>query len=572
VASHAAADVVVHPAIVTSDALSTRAGRVSHPPTELSLQLSAMGRDVTLHLTPSNVTQFLDDTHIDRSSLPAFYRGTVAGDETSWARITIEAGQPTGHIYTYDQLLRLELTERIPATLAADTADIDTDWVVFEPSTARAGATLLPLLDHIQFAPPPSASRAHRQADHNETSIAQFNSANLSASQIDWHRRQSVDNTMSATDTAEIPRAVTRAMRVGIAIDSRFDEHHDGRGLARALSIMNGVDGIYQQQLGVAVIVDSVKLYDTAATDPMRDQGGSVESMLTAFRQVRLNESQLPTNLALVHLFSGHRDPQTVIGLGWIDTACRLDGYDVSMSTPFPFDTLLAAHEIAHNLGAFHDDDPACANQIDGQDSIMWSRLSGQTNQEFSRCSLLRMQPAIGAECNVDNIDLAVSMQATQTPQATQRIVAVRVTNKDSFRSASDVRSRTTFPANTQISNQTAGCRVEGNSLRCEHGTIAPGGHSAISALATLSDVDDQQVITELELNQFADYNDRDNRAALNVLQFDLADGNPNTIATSNTQPESGAASGSGSGGLLWLELLLLLSVVSFYRVLRDAD
>jgi len=186
---------------------------------------------------------------------------------------------------------------------------------------------------------------------------------------------------------ADIALAVTRAARIGIAVDSRFNDFHGGRGLAQALTIINGVDGLYRAQFGLALIVDNIRVYDDPAEDPLREQTGSVEELLTAFRLVRLADAELPTSLAMVHLFSGHQDPDQDIGLGWIDTACRNDGYDASMSTPYPFDMLLAAHEIAHNLGALHDDDAECQLIGDGlETNVMWSQLSSATGTEMYHC------------------------------------------------------------------------------------------------------------------------------------------------------------------------------------------
>lgn len=136
-----------------------------------------------------------------------------------------------------------------------------------------------------------------------------------------------------------------------------------------------------------------------------------MDQILSAYRDIRLGDVALPADLALVHLFSGYDDPDKVIGLGWIDTACRLDGYDLSVSTPFPYDMLLSAHEIAHNLGADHDDSAACIsdNVITGSE-IMRSELSGSTQPVFSSCSISKMKPALTAECVLDNTNVGVDL------------------------------------------------------------------------------------------------------------------------------------------------------------------
>ena len=81
-------------------------------------------------------------------------------------------------------------------------------------------------------------------------------------------------------------------------MDSRFNEFHNGRGLARALTIINGVDGLYQSQFGLALIVDSIRVYDDPTTDPLREQPGDVTTLLSAFRSARLTDIEL----SLIHI------------------------------------------------------------------------------------------------------------------------------------------------------------------------------------------------------------------------------------------------------------------------------
>ena len=87
--------------------------------------------------------------------------------------------------------------------------------------------------------------------------------------------------------------------------------------------------------------------------------------MLRGLRAYRMQSTLLGNEVSLVHLFSGSRAIDEPVGLAWIDTACRSDGYDVGLSTPYQHDILLAAHEIAHNLGALHDSETACAASTD---------------------------------------------------------------------------------------------------------------------------------------------------------------------------------------------------------------
>lgn len=190
-------------------------------------------------------------------------------------------------------------------------------------------------------------------------------------------------------------------LRIGIVVDSRFDERHEGRGLERALAIVNGVDGLLRDGLGVGLAVDAVRVHPNPDGDPLRDAGDTVEETLARFRLVRDADPELPEDLALVHLFTGLDDARGAVGLGYVDGLCRAEGWDTALSTPFPFDTILAAHEIAHVIGARHDDDPSCAGLATEAD-LMWPTLSGASRAAFSACSVEAVRRTLESGCLVD--------------------------------------------------------------------------------------------------------------------------------------------------------------------------
>ncbi|MEE9319254.1 MAG: M12 family metallo-peptidase [Granulosicoccus sp.] len=486
------------------------------------MQISALGRDWHLSLTPRNpVADATQPRPWHNTELPAFYSGYVVGDNTSWVRLGIKGSDVDGYLETDGTLYHLQPASRLHKSLARLSPPFDSQHVMIELS-------------------------AEAQA-------------------------------VSPTQRANFKSSVPRAMRVGIVIDSRFNEFHNGRGLAHALSIMNGVDGLYQSQLGLAIVVDGVRIFDDASTDPMREQAGTVDSLLNSFREVRLNDAELSGDLALVHLFSGHQSSAQIIGLGWIDTACRVDGYDLSVSTPFPYAMLLAAHEMAHNLGALHDDDMRCEGQIRNSDkNIMWSRLSGNTRSEFSSCSLQHIQPTLSADCLIDNIDLQINLQARPAKDM-QRYIDIQLGNNDASRAAEHVLSRTSFPADTRLGVLPEDCLWQESTLFCQHAAIAPGSTQTLSVLATLPGAEEQQVTAVIELEQLNDSNPHDNRAVLNALDIET-----NTLDSSTDggttigNDEAGNLLDIGKNpeprsGALELRSLALLALFSLIFGIRNA-
>lgn len=473
----------------------------SQPSADTSLSFSAMGKDFRINLTKSP----LFSSRISQlPQLPTLLQGTVEGYDQSWARISISNGDPTGYIWLENQLYQLTLSAELPETILTRDKPAS-KWVLYQPDD-------LP--------------------------------------------------NMRMANGIAVDRAVTRAIKIGVAVDTQFDLWHQGRGLAKALEIINGVDGLYQQQLGVAVVIDSILELNTLNTDPLLAIEGTLEDVLLGFRRYRSMRPDLINSVSLVHLFSGHRDAEDIVGLGWIDTVCRTDGYDLSVSTPFAFDVLLAAHEIAHNLGALHDDDPRCEGSVAANDTLMVSTLNSSTTATLSNCSLNKIRPAISRSCNIDNIDLAHEMRSI--PIANERLrrtIAISVSNTDVQRTARRVDTRTVFPNGTNLSSVPASCALDQGALVCTHTDIAALGQSTLSMTASLPDEQNLRITSTIELDNLSDINQLNNRVSIDALEIvpgqeiAQADGTPAGIGA--------GASGSSLGRLDYLSLLILFVALS---------
>lgn len=186
-------------------------------------------------------------------------------------------------------------------------------------------------------------------------------------------------------------KSFTRVLSIGAVVDHLYDDKYFGHGLAHAISTINGVDGIFRQELGLAVKLD-VALY--VENQSFSSLPGASPSQLHSFRDFRRHTPELQTDLALIHLFSGSELPDhqyAGIGYAYIGSVCQNNGFDISVSAPYYIGIELAAHEIAHNLGAFHDDDTqACKDQTSG---LMHSILDGGT--QMSTCSVDQIEAVL---------------------------------------------------------------------------------------------------------------------------------------------------------------------------------
>lgn len=524
---------------------------VSFDPERQVLTVSTVDKQWALELTPKRLFGNISELQAAMQGLPQFYNGRLGGDTDSWVRIAeedIADGVYTGHVFTGGALYELQYHE-----------DMGGHALALMPGGLTLGDMVLPEAPRFDD---------DRDADGNEPVEA-------GNSLLPGNLAKAFD-----VDSDLAPRAI----RIGIAVDSSYNEHYDQRGLAHALSIINGVDGLYQEQLGMAVIVDGFRVYDDPEQDPLRDYPGDVDQTLGRYRDLRMADEELPAELALVHLFSGHPDPNKVIGLGWIDTVCRLDGYDLSLSTPFPYDMLLAAHEIAHNLGAVHDDDAACNTDesISGSE-IMWSELSNSTRPAFSACSLNKMRPALTASCVLDNIDVGIEIAAVSTGLPDQLAFSVSAYNNDSDRVAPQVSSTTEFPAGTRLLQPSAGCSINETQLICRHSVLQPGGSANTRSVIAefMNDGATYPVVSsQLAHGGFTDTEQLDNRATLqlddprfglNNVTFADAGNYPSALPASegdmgvpeNDQPSiptgammTGGSAGAGSAGPLGLLIM----------------
>jgi len=357
-----------------------------------------------------------------------------------------------------------------------------------------------------------------------------------------------------------------KAIKIGIMSDSRYNDIHNGRGLAEAYKIISGVDGLFQSQLGLAIIVEASNLEDNPQTDPLRNYSGDMVQMLNEFRHIRRSYEQFPADLALVHLFTGHSDPTDLIGVGWINTVCQLDGYDVSISSHYPNSLLLSAHEIAHNLGALHDDDRQCSaySSITGSE-VMWSELSDTTQNSFSSCSLDIMRESLSSSCVQENIDMALAIKSTPTSFLLEQQIEVSALNWDSIRTSGRVSSVTRFPASTHLSNQPAGCVKKNTTLTCQHGHIGALSQTTYSFTALFANAQSTEISSELLLSDFTDLENENNAASINASLTDIVTNQPqsaNILASNNVVNSgvtSGGSSGLGSTGALGLFCLSLL-------------
>ncbi len=368
---------------------------------------------------------------------------------------------------------------------------------------------------------------------------------------------------------------VTRVIRIGIVVDTLYQEAIGGRGLSNAISTINSVDGLYREKFGLAFKVDVVVLVqdDTFLSIDEREDGQAAITLkdhLDLFREYRIESELLPADLGLVHLFTGVQAEDEAIGLAFQGAACRPDGHDVSMARPFRFPVLLTAHEIGHNLGALHDDTTDCR---DNETNLMHSSISTTTTRDFSSCSTetinTRMQQST---CFTGVIDIDLQVTQLESNQ-----IQVSVTNLDETRA---------FPAatlmldlnNATIAEAPAICELaDPAKLACNIPATFAGDTQDLAIKLRFEPDLERTVLIQLEPEGFFDLNSSNNALEL------IIPGDPQPLASTEGEiitqvasetasnfvddPTAAVSNGSrGGGGSIGYGILLLLFAAAVNR------
>lgn len=480
-------------------------------------------QNMTLLLNESSA---LKNMVIKNASAPNAYSGIVMGQPESWARITINNQNVRGMISVYG-----ESHELLPATTGGSLSDFHTLLL------GDADGNIANELDKTLATP-----KSKDNLDNYFRTIKQ------------------------ASDIELTPGKVTQVAMIGVVIDSKYNDYYSGRGAEEALSILNTTDGIFREQFGIALMVDTVVVIDSRDNDPMNLGSVTMEKMMRNFKDYRLMSHDLGSDIGLATLFSGNKNNDSALGLAWIGSACRTDGYDVSVVTPYKMPSLLSTHEIGHTMGAPHDSDTSCSSQ---SGHIMWPFLSSASGRTFSSCSKDSVAQTMSANnCHVDAMDLSLALENIDSNK-----LQLSVINQDYNRATPDALLTLSGPG-VGTATAPAGCRqIDNDKLQCGIGTLTPMQSTEFNFnfQNTLSDT--AQVIATVEGSGFIDATTMNNSIKTDIYgnlspYAGPINSDPITVGGGNYTPSTSTAnsiaSAEGGGffklpGVLFLTLLCIL-------------
>lgn len=490
---------------------------------KLRVAVSVDGADMQLLLVPSPLTkrtQWLDASL--RSTLPpsiGVFDGTVEGIDGSWVRAVLKDNAVTGVVYINGEQKKLQ-----PANLIG-TLDY------YQPRSKKPvseGGRHSGLADHVQgldalIAPP---QRTSDLLNRSRTALSDMRSVPLS-----------------------------------IVVDSQYDRYYAGGGMANALNNLNVADGVFRQ-FGLSLMLDEALSFDSSS-DPLALGAVTLETILRSFRDYRLQYKTLFEDSALSYLFTGNPKTDVTLGLAWIETACRVDGYDVGVTTPSTFGDVLLTHELGHSLGAQHDSDTQCN---DNSLSLMWPNISERTSTQFTHCSRQSILGTRTKNCLKNIVDLNL------VAHSTGNTVNFQLSNPDSALTL-DARLTVETSAPDQL-EWPAGCTVQTpTSALCFIDAIAPQERrTLIFGVRPDFQDNDAPVTAQVEPVGLLEMQYSDNLATTSLsgspsiqpvsVNTPVGEQDISVMEPQNSLPTAGAAKSIGSVGLSGL-IALLTALVS---------
>lgn len=342
-------------------------------PAPVSIRFDALGKSFDLQLVSNERIASGIQSEAVRAQVEV-YRGKLANNPQSWARIVVFEGMPRGMIWDGVEMYAVEAPGDSALAIDSPVMYRMSDAFVIA-GTMSCGSNYL------------SGSAAEILKDIGTATKVAVARAAGAISEI----------TMSAIGDFEFTDA-----RGG-----------DNAAIAAISTRLNNIDGYFSEQVGVQINVQPPIETHSDPADPFTDTIES-EVLLDQLSEYRLQTAS-HNSRGLTHLWTGKDLATTTVGIAWRGTLCE-DYFGTGLSEGNGgalIDSLVAAHEIGHNFGAQHDGEAGTSCESETGRFIMSPSINGSSL--FSDCSIEIMQAeAAAASCvtALPTVDVSV-MPAT---------------------------------------------------------------------------------------------------------------------------------------------------------------
>jgi hypothetical protein len=180
------------------------------------------------------------------------------------------------------------------------------------------------------------------------------------------------------------PSTLTRIITISTDADPDWYAKYGTESFARIAHIINAAEALYFQPLGIAFSIHKQHVYENESPYTSHDAG----TLLNQFVMNSANSKNLGISPELYetavdgkHLFTGKDLDGTVVGIAYVRSMCEYSSlaFGVTQGSLDLTAPAIFAHEVGHNLGAFHD--------LKNPGTLMYPSIVAGATLQFSEVS-----------------------------------------------------------------------------------------------------------------------------------------------------------------------------------------